>query len=71
MAFNATNPVLVGGATKKDHYDRVFDNTLALRTGEMALTGQVVDDFLFASSTTQLSRRGMADVVLLHQVFGD
>lgn len=28
--FNATNPVAVGLATKKDHYDRVFDNTLAL-----------------------------------------
>jgi hypothetical protein len=29
--FNETNPVSVGDATKKDHYDRVFDNALALR----------------------------------------
>jgi len=28
--FNATNPVSVGLATKKDHYDRVFDNTVSL-----------------------------------------
>lgn len=32
MAFNSTNPVTVGAATKKDHYDRVFDNTLLLKT---------------------------------------
>ena len=31
MAFNATNAVVVGAATKVDHYDRVFDNGLALR----------------------------------------
>ncbi len=30
MAFNKTNPISVGDATKKSHYDRVFDNTLAL-----------------------------------------
>lgn len=28
MAWNATNPVTVGAATKKDHYDRVFDNVV-------------------------------------------
>lgn len=32
MAFNASNPVSVGLATKKDHYDRVFDNTVLLKT---------------------------------------
>lgn len=32
MAFNPTNPVAVGLATKVDHYDRVFDNTLLLKT---------------------------------------
>lgn len=32
MAFNPTNPVSVGLATKVDHYDRVFDNTLLLKT---------------------------------------
>lgn len=29
--FNETNDVSVGKATKVDHYDRVFNNTLALR----------------------------------------
>lgn len=32
MAFNPTNPVEVGLATKVDHYDRVFNNTLLLKT---------------------------------------
>lgn len=32
MAFNPTNPVGVGLATKVDHYDRVFNNTLLLKT---------------------------------------
>lgn len=32
MAFNATNPVVVGDSTKKLHYDRAFDNTLLLKT---------------------------------------
>lgn len=32
MAFNPTNPVSVGLATKVDHYDRVFNNTLLLKT---------------------------------------
>jgi hypothetical protein len=31
MPINVTNPVSVGAATKKDHYDRVFLNTLALK----------------------------------------
>lgn len=30
MAINITNPVVVGAPTKKDHYDRVFDNTVSL-----------------------------------------
>lgn len=27
--FSATNPVVVGGSTKKENYDRVFDNSVA------------------------------------------
>ena len=56
MAFNATNPVSVADPTKKDHYDRVFDNTVALYAGEMALTSQAARDILFATSASQLSR---------------
>lgn len=33
MAFNPTNPVSVGDATRKSHYDRVFDNVIALQDG--------------------------------------
>lgn len=45
MAFNVTNPVSVGDATKKDHYDRVFDNVIAVkeRRGELALGGSDSD----------------------------
>lgn len=56
MAFNATNPVSVGLATKADHYNRVFDNTLELRTGGIAIASQAALDFLHASSATQLAR---------------
>ncbi|MGE0463900.1 MAG: hypothetical protein AB7Q16_21245 [Vicinamibacterales bacterium] len=56
MAYNATNPVTVGAATKKDHYDRVFDNTLALYGGAMALPSQAALDLLKATSGTQLGR---------------
>lgn len=41
--FNAVNPVNVGVATKKDHFDRVFDNTLALQEGSVALTKVTID----------------------------
>ncbi len=32
MSWNGTNPVVVGAATKKDHYDRAFDDLLLLKT---------------------------------------
>jgi hypothetical protein len=35
--FNGTNPCTVGNATKKDHFDRGFNNTLALKQGDQAL----------------------------------
>jgi hypothetical protein len=35
MAFNATNPVSVGDATKKSAYDRVFNNILALKEARL------------------------------------
>ena len=56
MAYNGTNPVVVGAATKKDHYDRVFDNTAALRTGAFALASQAARDILFASGASQWAR---------------
>lgn len=56
MAFNSSNPVSVGVATKKDHYDRAFDNTVALYGGSLALSGQAALDFVYATSATQLGR---------------
>lgn len=53
--FNASNPVSVGLATKVDHYDRVFNNTVGLYAGEMSIASQVANAILFASSTTQLA----------------
>lgn len=35
--FNGTNVVTVGNATKKSHYDQVFDNILAIKQGDQAL----------------------------------
>jgi hypothetical protein len=54
--FNATNPVSVGLATKKDHYDRAFDNGLVVREGGIAMTGQAAQDVVIATSATQLGR---------------
>lgn len=31
MAYNGTNPVVVGQATRKSSYDRLFDNVVALK----------------------------------------
>lgn len=56
MAVNITNPTAVGLATKKDHFDRVFDNTVAIYAGAMALASQAANDFIYASSGTQLAR---------------
>lgn len=70
MAYNAVNPVTVGAATKKDHYDRVFDNTVAIYAGAMSIAGQGAGDFVRAASATQLERSSMADVILMQQVFG-
>lgn len=50
MAFNATNPVTVGAATKKDHYDRVFANTVLLKTS-------ISDDGRLAPLDTDSSHR--------------
>lgn len=54
MAFNAVNPVSVGLATKKDHYDRVFDNTLELRTGGLSIASQALGAVVVGSTATQL-----------------
>lgn len=45
--FNPTNPVIVGLATKKDHYDRVFENTIAIydslrSTNELPILAQAL-----------------------------
>ena len=56
MAYNATNPVTVGAATKKDHYDRSFDNTVALYAGAMSIPSQATNDIPFFSSASQIGR---------------
>lgn len=66
MPFNSTNPVVVGAATKKGDYDRVFDNTVALRAGEIALASQAQYDLMVASSATQWGRIPLAQGVLYH-----
>lgn len=41
--FNAIDPVVVGLSTKADHYHRVFDNTVALQQGNVALAQVMLD----------------------------
>jgi hypothetical protein len=54
--YNATNPVAIGNATKKDDYDRAFDNIAVVRAGGVAIASQAALDFVHATSTTQLGR---------------
>lgn len=54
--FNATNPVSVGLSTKKDHFDRAFDNILVVRDGGIAIPSQTAHDFIPAASASQLTR---------------
>ncbi len=44
MAYNATNPTVVGQATRKSAYDRVFDNARAVKeaTSRMPLGGNAL-----------------------------
>lgn len=58
--FTTSNPVAINRATKVEHYDAVFDNTQILRTGGIAIASQAADDFIFASSSTQLARLAAA-----------
>lgn len=55
--WNATNPVTVGAATKKDHYDRAFDNLLVLREGGLALPSGAALDFIYSLTSGQLGRK--------------
>lgn len=41
--FSAVDPVVVGIATKADHYHRVFDNTVAIQEGSVALAKVALD----------------------------
>lgn len=54
--FNSTNPVAVGYTAKASQYKRVFDNTLALYEGKMALPSQAAGDAMYFSSATQIAR---------------
>lgn len=58
--FNPTNPVEVGGATKKSAYDRLFDNAVAINGGQIAMAAQAAEDDVYAASATQLGRRPRA-----------
>ena len=57
---------LVTAAIMNTH---VRDSQHALRTGALAIASQAADDFIVASSTTQLTRQGSADVKLWMEVF--
>jgi hypothetical protein len=62
MAFNSTNPVVVGGATRKTDFDRAFENTLALRAGGVEIASQAAGDLLYATASDQLGRLAIGSV---------
>ena len=47
----------------------IRDNENELRAGGLAIASQATDDFVLASSATQLTRQGSADVKLWMEVF--
>lgn len=47
----------------------VVANPIAVHAGEIALTSQASQDFIVASSATQLDRIDQAGVVIMTQVF--
>lgn len=70
MAYNTPPSVTTGQlATASDHNTYTKDNIIALRNGEIAIASQDADDFITASSATQLSRIGSADMKLFIEVF--
>ena len=70
MAYSVPPAVTTGQlATASDYNTFVKDNIIALRAGEIAIASQAADDFITASSATQLSRMGSADLKLWVEVF--
>lgn len=70
MAYNAPPSVTTGQlATASDHNTYSKDNIIAVHAGEIALTSQAANDFIIASSATQLSRMGSANMKSWIEVF--
>lgn len=70
MAYSAPPAVTTGQlATASDHNTYTKDNIIALRAGEIAVTSQAADDFITASSSSQLSRMGATDMKVWVEVF--
>lgn len=56
MAFNGTNPVIVGATAKANQYTRAFNNTTALYEGALALPGQTALDLFYAIDGESMGR---------------
>lgn len=56
-------------ATAAVQNSQVLGNLNELRQGGIAITNQAADDFITASSSTQLSRKGSADMKNWIEVF--
>lgn len=70
MAWTTIVPVSTGElATAAVHNTQVLANLNELRQGGLAISGQTADDFILASSATQLTRQGSADIKLWMEVF--
>lgn len=61
MAYNGTNPVSIGNTAKESQYRRAFENTIALYEGALGIASQAAQDFIYASSATQLARLAAVD----------
>lgn len=53
--FNDVNPVVVGATAKANQYARVFNNTLALYEGQMAIAGQSAGAIVVAADSVSLT----------------
>lgn len=70
MAWTTPKTFSSAVATSAEMNTHLRDNLNELRGGGVAIASQAASDYVTASSSTQLARKGQASVVLEMQVFG-
>ena len=70
MAYVAPSNKAVGTLITAAVWDQdIVANVVAINAGAIAIASQAADDFILASSVTQLTRQGSADIKLWIEVF--